>query len=186
MRLVSHDLGFGVPLSRRNLPALRTVLEAAQSGSSVVAHFRVTEHGQFTVSGPVRRDLTDTVLKVGWWDLTTGKKSEPVSELQSLTPSATDDDARSERTSPDDDDLRDLLANLDAGDIVTADLDFEGCGAFTISGGIRRDEQGTRWVLAGHHLTLGDGPAPRLRHLVVVRRAAVPVTAGGSYDLFGD
>ncbi|MFF3065729.1 hypothetical protein ACFVQ3_14360 [Oerskovia sp. NPDC057915] len=185
---MSNDLGFGVPLSRRNLTALRSALEPLETGASVTALFRYTEHGQFTVSGPVRRDLTETVLKVGWWDLTNGKKVEPVSELQSLTSTVVEDDDRSD-LAPDGDELRSVVSSLDAGDIVTADFEFEGCGRFTISGGVRRDEHGTRWILAGHHLTLGDAHAPRLRRLVVERKAAVPVAAGAGvgaqYDLFG-
>ncbi|GAA3216943.1 hypothetical protein ACFP63_14560 [Oerskovia jenensis] len=176
---MSNDLGFGVPMSRRNLTALRSALEALEPGTVVVARFRVTGHGQFTVTGPVWRDLTETVLKVGWWDLTNGKKAEPVAELQSLTTAAEDD-----ASVPDHDDLGPFVAGLEAGDIVAAQSDVEGCGAFAISGGVRRDEHGTRWVLAGHHLTLGDSPAPRRRCLAVEHRADSLVTAAGSHDLF--
>lgn len=176
---MSNDLGFGVPLSRRNLTALRSTLEALEPGTVVVARFRLTEHGQFTVSGPVRRDLTEAVLKVGWWDLTNGKKAEPVAELQSLA-TAVEDDA----TVPDCDALPLLVARLGARDIVTAEFDFEGCGAFTISGGVRRDERGTRWVLAGHHLTLGDAPAPRLRRLVIEHEATALDADTVHHDLF--
>ncbi|QDW63568.1 hypothetical protein [Oerskovia sp. KBS0722] len=181
---MSNDLGFGVPLSRRNLTALRSALESLETGASVTALFRYAEHGQFTVSGPVRRDLTETVLKVGWWDLTNGKKVEPVAELQSLASLVLEDDLP-ELATADDDELRSVVSSLDDGDVVTADFDFEGCGRFTLSGGVRRDQHGTRWVLAGHHLTLGDAHAPRVRRLVVERKAAVPVAVGGQYDLFG-
>ncbi|MEK8228806.1 hypothetical protein NKG05_26680 [Oerskovia sp. M15] len=166
------------------MTALRSALEALQTGVSVVAQFRLSQHGQFTVSGPVRTDLTDTVLKVGWWDLTNGKKVEPVSELQSLATLVVEDDDLSDLAT-DDDELRSLVSSLDAGDIVTADFDFEGCGKFTISGGVRRDESASRWVLAGHHLTLGDAHASRLRRLVIEQKATVLVAAGAEYDLFG-
>ena len=182
---MSNHLGFGVPLSRRNMTALRSALEALQPGVDVVAHFRFSEHGQFTVAGPVRTDLTDTVLKVGWLDLTNGKKAEPVSELQALTTLVVEDDDLSDLAPTDYDELRSLVSSLDAGDLVTADFDFEGCGRFTISGGVRRNERGTRWVLAGHHLTLGDSPAPRLRRLVIERKATVLATVGAADDLFG-
>jgi hypothetical protein len=177
LRFVSNDLGFGVPLSRRNLTALRSALEALEPGVAVAARFRVTEHGQFTVTGPARRDLTETVLKVGWWDLTNGKKSEPVADLQSLSTITEKDSASADHAAMDEDELGLLVAELDADDVVTAVFDFEGCGSFTVSGGVRRDERGTRWVLAGHHLTLGGAPAPRLRHLIVEHKAAALVAA---------
>lgn len=162
-------LGFAVPVSRRDLTALRGALEDIHPGAAVTATFRVAEHGRFTVSGRVRKDLTGTTFKVGWFDLTTGKGTDPVADLQAVTAASTEHTALTEAPDPEDDELRGLIAGLEAGDVVTAVFDFEGCGPFTISGGIRRDDSGTRWVLAGHHLSLGDAPASRLRQLVVER-----------------
>lgn len=151
----------------------------------VTATFRMAEHGRFTVSGCARRDLTGTTFKVGWWDLTTGKGTEPVTDLQSITVSGADDAAGSGAPPAEDAELRDLIVVLEAGDLVTAHFDFEGCGPFMVSGGIRRDQSGTRWILAGHHLALGDAPASRLRHLVIDRKATVLAATGDRYDLFG-
>ncbi len=114
-----------------------------------------------------RRDLTDTALKVGWWDLTTGKGTDPVADLQCLTTAGTDEEGQRDVPAARENELREVIAPLGAGDVVTADFDFEGCGPFTISGGVRRDQSGTSWVLAGHFLGLGRVPASRLRCLVV-------------------
>ncbi|GEM_PF-5582502 len=162
---MTDDLGFAVPVSRRDLTALRAGLEAVTAGVPVTATFRTAEHGRFTVSGRARRDLTDTVLKVGWWDLTTGKGTEPVADLQRIETTGAED----EDPGTDEDELRAAVDGLESGDVVTAGFDFEGCGPFTVSGGVRRDQVGTAWVLAGHFLAHDDVPAPRLRHLVVVR-----------------
>jgi hypothetical protein len=162
---VTDDLGFAVPVSRRDLAALRGALEDLTTGTPVTATFRTAEHGRFTVSGRVRRDLTDTTFKVGWWDLTTGKGTDPVADLQRLVEASADD----EDPQTGEDELRAAVDGLADGDVVTAGFDFEGCGPFTISGGVRRDESGTVWVVAGHFVAHGDVPAPRLRHLVVHR-----------------
>lgn len=167
MPFVTDDLGFAVPVSRRDLTALRGSLDAVRAGASATATFRTTEHGRFTVSGRVRRDLTDTAFKIGWWDLTTGKGTDPVADLQSLSTATTDEDALLDGPSADEDELHELVAALGAEDVVTADVDFEGCGPFTIAGGVRRDQSGTAWVVAGHFLGRGGVPAPRLRRLVV-------------------
>ncbi len=169
MPFVTDDLGFDVPVSRRDLTALRGILDDVRAGDPVTATFRTAEHGRFTVSGRVRRDLTDTTFKVGWSDLTTGKGTDPVNDLQSLTTAGTDDEALRDVPAADQDELREVVATLGAGDVVTADLDFEGCGPFTISGGVRRDQSGASWVVAGHFLSRHDVPAPRLRRLVVDR-----------------
>ncbi|NOV98341.1 hypothetical protein [Isoptericola halotolerans] len=179
------DLGFAVPTARRDLASLRTALKAVHQGMLVTAALRTAEHGRFNVSGRVRRDLTDTAFKVGWWDLTTGKGTEPVAELQSLVTTDAGDAPAGPGVAKVDD-LRDVVSTLAAGDVVTAGFEFEGCGAFTISGEIRRDEVGTRWVLAGHHLGHGDAPAARLRRLTVERRAPALAAASGSDDLSGD
>lgn len=179
-----HDLGFGVPLSRRNLSGLRDTLRSVEPGCVATATFRTTEHGQFTVTGPVRRDLTGTILKIGWWDVTNGKKVDPVAELQCLTSVTEDADVRSDHDEPQDDELQDAVATLREGDVVAALFSFEGCGAFTVVGGIKRDTQGSTWVVAGHHLTLGDAPAPRLRRLTVEHRAPAAGTEVGAASLF--
>lgn len=162
---MTDDLGFAVPVSRRDLAALRGALETVTAGVPVTATFRTAEHGRFTVSGRVRRDLTDTVLKVGWWDLTTGKGTDPVADLQRVeTTGPAEGEPRT-----DEDELRATVDGLAAGDVVTAGFEFEGCGPFTISGGVRRDESGTAWVVAGHFLAHGDVPASRLRRLELHR-----------------
>jgi hypothetical protein len=166
---VTDDLGFAVPVSRRDLTALRGSLDTVRTGAPVTATFRTAEHGRFTVSGRVRRDLTDTAFKVGWWDLTTGKGTDPVADLQSLTTASTDEEAPRDAPVTDADELREVIATLGADDVVTADFDFERCGPFTISGGVRHDQSGTAWVLAGHFLGRAGVPAPRLRHLAVDR-----------------
>ena len=179
---MSDDLGFATPTTRRDLASLRAALAELGTGDTVTATFHVTEHGRFTVSGPVRRDLTDTAFRVGWWDLTSGKGTDPVPDLQVVTPSP--DDASPADLATEVDDLRDTVDGLEPGDVVTAGFEFEGCGAFTITGGVRRDESGSRWLVAGHLLSRGGAPAPRLRALAVVRRTPVPVGAGATTSLF--
>jgi hypothetical protein len=164
---VPDDLGFAVPVSRRDLAALRDALTDLHPGAAVTAVLRTPEHGRFAVSGRVRRDLTDTGYKIGWFDLTGGNGTDPVADLQVLAPAdSADAEPQSEV------DLHAVVAGLADGDVVTADFEFEGCGAFTIAGGVRRDELGTRWVLAGHHVACDGVPAERLRRLVVDRVAA--------------
>jgi hypothetical protein len=165
---VPDDLGFAVPVTRRDLAALRDALADIHPGAAVTAIFRTTEHGRYAVTGRVRRDLTDTGYKIGWFDLTGGNGTDPVADLQSLAPAGPDVDEPQ-----DDGDLHAVVASLTDGVVVTADLEFEGCGAFTVAGGIRRDETGTRWVLAGHHVAREGAPAERLRRLVVDRVADV-------------
>lgn len=169
MPCVTDDLGFAVPVSRRDLSALRGALETIGVGVPVTATFRTADHGRFTVSGRVRRDLTDTVSKVGWWDLTTGKGTDPVADLQRLeTTSVPDEDVDGPAGRvADEDELRAAVDGLEDGAVVTAGFDFEGCGPFTIFGGVRRDEGGDVWAVAGHFVAHGDVPAPRLRHLTV-------------------
>lgn len=147
--------------------------------------FRTAEHGRFTVSGPVRTDLTGKTFKVGWWDLTTGAGVEPVPELQALVTAVADGGADPQQRRTDNSELEGLIETLHPGDVVTADFDFEGAGPFTICGGIYRDDSGIRWVLAGHHLAHGTTPASRLQFLTIDRRAAVPETTDERYDLFG-
>ena len=182
---MSEDLGFAAPVSRRDLTTLRNALAAIRTGAAATAIFRTPEHGRFSVSGPVRKDLTDTTFKVGWWDLTTGKVTDPVTDLQSLTTASSDDTALPDPEAAEEGELRGLIETLEANDVVTADFEFEGCGAFSISGGIRRDESGTTWVLAGHYLSLDGVPASRVRRIHVLHRAMVPAATRGSYDLFG-
>lgn len=182
---MSDDLGFATPVLRRDLTALRVALKSLAVGEVATATFQNAEYGRFAVSGQVRRDLTDSAFKVGWFDVTTGKGTEPVPDLQIIaTASADDDNGSSGPPSAEDDALRRVVATLEVGDVVTAGFEFEGCGAFSIAGGIRRDGSGTRWIIAGHHLSRGGVPAPRLRQLVVTRKAA-PV-ADERFDLFGD
>lgn len=164
---MTDDLGFAVPVSRRDLAALRGALADIHPGAAVTATFRTAEHGRFAVSGRVRKDLTGTTFKVGWFDLTTGKGTDPVADLQSVVPAAEVPGAEG----PLDDELHQVVATLATGDVVSADFDFEGCEPFTVAGGVRRDDSGTRWVLAGHHVALGEVPAARLRRLVVERAA---------------
>lgn len=164
-------------MSRRDLSALRQALATVRAGLRVAATFRTPDDGRFTVTGPVRADLTGTTLKVGWSDLTTGAAGDPVPELQALAPVDPDEEPRS--------DGHELIDELRPGDVVTAEFDFEGAGRFTIQGGVRRDDSGTRWVVAGHHLTHGSGPASRLRHLSIDRTVAEPAEPVERYDLFG-
>ena len=179
------DLGFDAPATRRDLGALRDALRAVRVGADVEATFRTAEHGRFAVSGPVRHDVTGTTLKVGWSDLTTGAGTDPVPELQVLVPADGDREAgRRHDEAQQRDELEDVIAALRPGDVVTAAFAFEGAGAFTVRGAVRRDDGGIRWVLAGHHVARGASPAARLRSLTIDR--AAPLDAGGDrYDLFG-
>lgn len=169
------DLGFAVPVSRRDLAALRDALADIHPGAAVTAVFRTAEHGRFAVTGRVRKDLTGTAYKIGWFDLTSGSGTDPVADLQSLAPADPGHGTpEHEGQEPDEVELHAVVAVLAAGDVVTADFEFEGCGTFTISGGVRRDESDIRWVLAGHHVARDGAPAARLRRLVVDRVAVVP------------
>ncbi len=169
MRAVTDELGFSALAPRRDLTALRHDLGTVTVGTHIAAVFRTADHGRFSVEGRVRHDLTESVLKVGWCDLTSGKGSEPAADLQQITPVA-------DSTADDDTDAPDALAvvvaTLARGDVVTAGFDFEGCGRFTISGAVRQDALGTSWLVAGHIVAHGHIPAPRLRTLAAARNTA--------------
>lgn len=155
------------PLTRRDLTALRSAIGEITTGAPFRVTLRTAEDGRFEVSGNVRRDLTDTAYKVGWWDITTGKGEEPVPELQQITPLTTVEVAGLEEAPHHHDVLVDLLAQIEPGIVVTALFDFEGCGTFTISGEPRHGAGGAVWVVAGHLLGHASAPAPRLRRLTL-------------------
>lgn len=73
--------------------------------------------------------------------------------------------------------LRETIAQLKQGDVVTATIHKGVYGTFTITGAVRRTLTDTQWVLASWYLNTGENPTDGLLALEILQPADGHVVA---------